>query len=139
MAIRTEILTFLSEGGFYALNITEQVRKTVRESGIQEGIAFVFCRHTTGAVLVIEHEAGIVVDLEDVLERITPQSADYTHHRRGYDRNGAAHVRTGLLNASATIPVLGNDLLLGTYQEILVVDMDPGRKTREVVTQVMGE
>jgi secondary thiamine-phosphate synthase enzyme len=88
---------------------------------------------------VIEHEAGVIVDLEDALERITPESADYRHHLRGYDRNGAAHVRTGLLNASATVPVLGNDMLLGTYQELVVVDMDPERKTREFVVTVVGE
>jgi secondary thiamine-phosphate synthase enzyme len=139
MTILTEKLTLLSEGDFFATNITEQVRDVVRASGVQEGIVSVFYQHTTGAILIIEHEAGILVDLEDVLERMIPISHDYKHHLRGYDENGAAHVRAALLNSSVTIPLLDGDLLLGTYQEILAIDMDPKVKTRTVIVQVMGE
>lgn len=137
--IRTEEITLLSEGGFHAFNITDQVRDVVQRSGIGEGSALVFYRHTSGAVVIIEHEAGILVDLEDVLEKLIPVGADYTHHRRGYDLNGAAHVRTAFLGVSVTVPVAQADLLLGTYQEIIVIDMDPERKTRSVVIQVTGE
>lgn len=89
--------------------------------------------------MIVEHEAGILVDLEDVLEAIVPVAADYKHHLRGYDSNGAAHIRTALLNVSVTIPIQDNNLLMGTYQEILVIDMDPGHKIRNVIVQVIGE
>jgi secondary thiamine-phosphate synthase enzyme len=137
--VLTEKLTLLSEGGFYAINVTEQVRAVVKAAGIREGSALVFYRHTTGAVMIVEHDAGILVDLEDVLERIVPVVYDYKHHLRGFDTNGAAHVRTALLSVSATVPVVDGDLLLWTYQEIVVVDMEPEGRPRTVIVQVMGE
>jgi secondary thiamine-phosphate synthase enzyme len=137
--ILTRQLPVLSKGGFYAINITERVRKVVRDSGVQEGSVLVYYRHTTGTVLLIEHEAGILVDVADVLEKIVPYVADYKHHLRGYDTNGAAHVRAALLGASVIIPVVEGDLLLGTYQEVIMIDMDPGHKERTVIVQVVGE
>lgn len=137
--VLTEKLTLVSEGGFYAINVTEQVRAVVKAAGIREGAALVFYRHTTGAVMIVEHDAGILVDLEDVLEKIVPVAYDYKHHLRGFDTNGAAHVRTALLSVSVTVPVVDGDLLLGTYQEIVVVDMEPEGRPRTVIVQVMGE
>lgn len=137
--ILTEKLTLLSEGNFHTINITEKVRSVVKRSGVQEGNALVFYLHTTGAVLLVEHEAGMLVDLEDVVERIVPSEGDYKHHLRGYDANGFAHIRTALLNVSVTVPVLEGDLLLGDYQEILLIDFDKEGKPRNVIVQVMGE
>lgn len=137
--IHTQEISLFSEGDFHAVNITDRVREVVASSGIEEGKALVFYRHTTGAVMIVEHEAGNLVDLEDALEALVPATADYKHHLRGYDNNGAAHVRTALLNVSVTIPIQGGDLLLGTYQEILVIDMDPGHKTRNIIIQVSGQ
>jgi secondary thiamine-phosphate synthase enzyme len=137
--ILTRRIPVLSEGDFYAADITDRVREVVAESGIQEGSALVFYRHTTGALMIVEHEAGILADLKDVLEKIVPVAADYKHHLRGYDENGAAHIRTALLSVSLTVPIVDGVLLMGTYQEIVMVDMDPGRKERMVIVQVTGE
>jgi secondary thiamine-phosphate synthase enzyme len=134
----TRQIPVLSKGDFYAVNITDQVREIVQTADIQEGSALVYYCHTTGTVLLIEHEAGILVDIADVLENIAPYVANYKHHQRGYDTNGAAHVRAALLGVSVTIPVVEGDLLLGTYQEVIMIDMDPGHKERTVVVQVTG-
>ena len=135
----TEKLTFTSEGDFYALNITDQVRDVVTASGIKEGSVLVFYKHTTGAIMIIEHEVGILVDLQDVLEGIVPLVNEYKHHLRGYDSNGAAHVRTALLNVSVTLPVADAELMIGGYQEIILIDFDPQGRPRNVIVQVMGE
>jgi secondary thiamine-phosphate synthase enzyme len=135
----TEKLAFITEGDFYALNITDQVRDVIKVSGIKEGSVLVYYRHTTGAILIIEHEVGILVDLQDVLDSIVPLAYEYKHHLRGYDSNGAAHVRTAMLNVSVTIPVAGADLMIGSYQEIIMIDMDPQGCPRNVTVQVMGE
>ena len=135
----TKELTFVSDGDFYALNITDQVQDVLDESGIHEGMALVFCRHATGALLIIEHETGILVDLENILERVIPVQAEYKHHLRGYDKNGAAHLRTALLGVSVTVPVVAGKLALGEYQEIIMIDLDIMTKTRSVIVQVMGE
>jgi secondary thiamine-phosphate synthase enzyme len=135
----TKVLTFDSDGDFYPLNITEDVRAVLKESNVKEGAALIYYRHTTGAILVIEHEVGILVDLQDVLDSLVPLAHAYKHHLRGYDSNGAAHVRTAMLNVSVTVPVVEADLLIGSYQEIILLDMDRGPHPRQVVVQVMGE
>ena len=137
--IHTETLTLISDGRFHAFNVTEEVRAAVKASGIQAGAALIFYRHTTGVVMLLEHEAGILLDLEEVLEQITPVARDYKHHLRGVDLNGAAHVRTALMSVSVTAPVLNGDLGIGTYQDIVVLDMDPEPRPRTVILQVMGE
>ena len=139
MTVVTRTLSYRTDGHFYALNITDDVRAVIAESGVRDGMVLVSYQHTTGSILVVEHEVGILADLEDVLEAILPRSGDYHHHRRGYDRNGAAHVRTALLNLSVTLPLAGGELLIGQYQEVLLLDMDPPSEARRVVVQVMGE
>ena len=134
----TRRVSLVSEGRFYTQNVTDKVRDVIKESAIQEGIVLVFYRHTTGAIIVAEHEAGMLVDLENVLESITPMSNDYKHHLRGYDTNAATHLRTALLNISVTVPVTEGDLDLGSYQEILVIDLDERIKERTLVIKVLG-
>lgn len=139
MMILTQKLHFLSEGDFYPLNITDPVQSVVNSSGVKKGQVLIYYQHTTGAIAIIEHECGIMVDLEDVLERLAPLKGDYYHHRRGYDQNGAAHVRTAILNVSVILPIDGGRMMLGEYQEIVMIDFDPGLKTRTVIVQVIGE
>jgi secondary thiamine-phosphate synthase enzyme len=137
--IHTEKHVLLTEGGFQAFNVTEQVRAAVQSAGIHHGSALVYYLHTTGAVIIVEHEAGILVDLEDALAKIAPPAGEYKHHLRGWDFNGAAHICTCLLGSSVTVPILDGELLLGSYQEILVIDMEPLAKQRSMVIQISGE
>jgi secondary thiamine-phosphate synthase enzyme len=137
--VRTTRLQLESEGRFHTAVITEEAKRFVTEAGLREGTLTVFLQHTTGAVLIVEHEAGFLVDLEDTLERLVPLEGDYRHHLVGYDKNGAVHVRSALLPASVTVPVNDGTLLLGTYQDIMVLDMQRERAPRSVVLQVMGE
>jgi secondary thiamine-phosphate synthase enzyme len=137
--IKTKKITLDSDGGFSTFVITDQVQQLVTESGCQEGAVIVFFQHTTGAVMLIEHEAGILVDLEDVLERIAPAKGEYNHHLVGYDFNGGMHIRNALLNSSITVPFEDGKLLLGTYQDIMVLDMQLERSPRKIILQVSGE
>jgi len=132
-------VSLVSEGSFFSANVTEKVRQLVKESAIQEGIAVIFYQHTTGAVLVVEHEAGMLLDLERILENLVPESFDYKHHLRGYDTNGASHLRAALMNTSITVPVTNGDIDLGSYQEILVIDFDQPQKMRTLLVKVLGE
>jgi secondary thiamine-phosphate synthase enzyme len=137
--IHTEKHTLISEGGFHVFNLTEQARAAVRSSGIREGSVLVHYGHTTGGVIVTEHEAGLLLDLEEAIARIAPAAQEYKHHWRGWDTNGAAHIGAALLGTSVTVPVLDGDLLIGSFQEIVVVDMEPRSRACSVVIQVMGE
>ena len=137
--VHTEQLTLESLGGFSVDNITERVRSVVRASRVREGMALVFYQHTTGAVILDEHEAGVIADIEEALEKISPVGGDYRHHLRAVDFNAHAHVRTALLGAQVVIPVSDGDLLLGRYQEVMAIDMQTDRSPRHIVVTVMGE
>jgi secondary thiamine-phosphate synthase enzyme len=128
-----------SDGHFNVINITDQVADFVRATGLRNGQVLVFFQHTTGAVIVGEHEPGIIADMADMFERITPQAHPYKHHVRAYDFNGHAHLRAALMPTSVTIPVIGGKMTLGTYQEILVIDDQLDQAPRYLILQVMGE
>lgn len=139
MKIKTTTLEVVPGIGFAVQNITHLVDDFVRSTGVQEGQLVVFYKHTTGSIIIGEHEVGVVADLERVLEAITPSDGKYLHHLREVDFNGYAHIRASLLPISITIPILNGELMLGTHQEIQVVDNQPEELPRFVVLQVMGE
>jgi secondary thiamine-phosphate synthase enzyme len=139
--VSSQTVEIESPGNCHTVNITDRVRSFVAESGVVHGSVLIFYRHTTGAVLATEHEVGLLVDLEDVLERFAPIDADWKHHRRGADANGGAHMRAAFLNQSLTIPIIDGELAIGTFQEIVVADFDPvaERRPRKLILQVTGE
>jgi secondary thiamine-phosphate synthase enzyme len=139
MTIHTTQLDLDTCGNFSVVCITEQVRTWVQSTGIQHGRLLVFYKHTTGAVLIGEHEAGIIADLQAMFERLCPVDYPYLHHFKAVDFNGYAHMRSALLTVSVTIPVMNGDMLLGTYQDILVIDDQSDPANRQVVLQIMGE
>jgi secondary thiamine-phosphate synthase enzyme len=137
--VQTQMITLDSDGGFATINVTDPLRELLAASGIRAGLATVYYQHTTGGVLVTEQEAGVLADLEDVLQELIPVERDYRHHLRAVDFNGHAHIRAALFGPSVTIPVADGQLLLGRYQEILVLDMQTERAPRSVVLQILGE
>jgi secondary thiamine-phosphate synthase enzyme len=128
-----------TEGGFDVRNITELFKEFVESSGVAEGVGIVCYQHATGSVIIAEHEAGIVADLEDMLEKTAPKERTYLHHRREVDRNGHAHVRSAFMGTSVSVPIYKGTLHMGTYQDILVIDMQTERNPRELVFQAIGE
>lgn len=139
MMVISEQIELLSDGRFNVINITDRVADFVRASGLKNGQVCVFFQHTTGAVIIGEHEAGIAVDLEDMFERITPVDYPYKHHIRAVDFNGHAHIRAALMQTEVNIPLVNGKLALGTYQDILVIDDQVDQEPRYVMLQVLGE
>jgi secondary thiamine-phosphate synthase enzyme len=139
MKIRTTTLEIYPGPSFAVQNITHLINEFVESTSVQEGQLVVFYKHTTGSVIIGEHEVGVVADLERVLEMITPSDGEYLHHLREVDFNGYAHLRAAILPISLTIPILGGRLTLGTHQEVQVVDNQPEELPRFVVLQIIGE
>lgn len=137
--IHTKRLDLDTYGNFDVVTITDQVREFVNSTGIKHGQVLIYYPHTTGAVILGEYEAGIIADLQRLFEEIAPKTQEYKHHLRGVDFNGHAHVRSALMTISVTIPILDGKLLMGTYQEILVIDEQTYPAPRHVILQVMGE
>ena len=121
------------------LDITRQAEEKVLQSGIEDGSMLVFIGGSTAAVTTIEYESGVVNDLRNAIDRIAPRDSAYEHDQRWGDGNGYSHVRASLLGPSLTVPICQKRLLLGTWQQIVVVDFDNRPRRRKVVIQIIGE
>ena len=127
-------------------DITDEVMEAVRESGVDDGMALVYSRHTTAAIKINEHEPLLIEDMEDFLARFAPPDDYYRHNdfdvrtanmTPDEQPNGHAHCQHLLLSASETVPVVDGRLELGTWQRIFLVELDRPRP-REVLIKVLG-
>ncbi|MBN1896683.1 MAG: YjbQ family protein [Candidatus Aenigmarchaeota archaeon] len=136
--VKTETIFVKSEGNGDIIDITAKVQKTVSDSGKKEGSAVIFINGSTASVSTIEYEPNLVRDVRKVFEKIAPYGQDYEHHKTWGDDNGASHVRATLTGPGITVPFKDGNLLLGTWQQIAVLDFDTRPRNREVVIQVIG-
>jgi len=120
------------------LDLTSQVAGKVRSTGVDAGLLTLFISGSTAALTTIEYESGAVQDLKAAIERLFPPDLDYAHDRRWGDGNGYAHVRAAFLKPSLTIPIEQGQLLLGTWQQIVLVDFDNRPRQRQIRGQVLG-
>jgi secondary thiamine-phosphate synthase enzyme len=130
---------FALDAEFGPRNISPEVRALVADSGIREGLVVVHLTGSTGAITTIEYEEGALADLRRALDQIAPANLDYQHNQAYGDGNGFSHVRSALMKTSVAVPVIDGDLQLGTWQEILLLNLDNRPRTREVVAVVVGE
>ena len=131
--------TFALEEEFGHRNISPEVREFVTESGVSTGIVAVHLTGSTGTITTIEYEEGALKDLRRALDQIAPTTIEYEHNKAYNDGNGFSHVRSSLLGTSVAVPVMDGELQLGTWQEILLVNLDNRPRNREVVAVVVGE
>ncbi|RLB59460.1 MAG: YjbQ family protein [Deltaproteobacteria bacterium] len=127
-----------SQGDSHVYDVTEQVRRIVEQEGLQEGLATVFTPGATASVTTIEFESGAVADLRRAVERLAPRREHYRHDARWGDGNGFSHVRAALLGPSLAVPVSAGQLVLGTWQQIVVIDHDNRARNRRVAVQLLG-
>ena len=120
------------------INITPEVEEKVLSSEIKNGNLLLFISGSTAALTTIEYESGVVNDLRRAIERVTPQDIQYEHDRRWGDGNGYSHVRAALVGASLHIPIKDGRMLLGTWQQIVLLDFDNRPRKREVQVQISG-
>jgi secondary thiamine-phosphate synthase enzyme len=120
------------------LDLTALVQEKVEQTGIRVGLVNLFISGSTAALTTIEYESGVVNDLRVAIERLFPQDLVYEHDRRWGDGNGYAHVRAAFLKPSLSIPLEDGHLLLGTWQQIVLLDFDNRPRRRRIRGQVMG-
>ena len=120
-------------------DITQRVQEEVSASGIKDGTATLFVPGSTAGITSIEYESGVLKDLRIAIERLAPESVHYEHDSRWGDGNGFSHVRAAFLGASFSVPFSNSRLLLGTWQQIVVIDFDNRPRSRKVLIQVVGD
>jgi secondary thiamine-phosphate synthase enzyme len=120
-------------------DITPLAAEFVTSSEVQSGLFCAFVPGSTAGITTIEFEHGALQDLKKAIDRIVPQDIPYEHDKRWGDGNGFSHVRAAVLGPSITVPVSRGGLLLGTWQQIIVIDFDNRARLREVIFQILGE
>src|SRR5208337_2393913 len=106
------------------INISREVSTAIRKSGVKSGLVHLFVQHSTAALTTIEYEPGVLSDLSRALSVLAPDDADYAHNRKWGDGNGRSHVKAALVGPCLTVPVTGGELSCGTWQQIVLLELD---------------
>ena len=139
MIVETKTVQIKTKGENDIIDITPQAVAAIGEAKIQDGIITVFIPGSTAALTTIEYEPGLKYDFPAMLSRIVPKTIEYQHDNTWHDGNGHSHVRASLLGPSLTVPVRNSSLTLGTWQQIVLIEMDTRPRHRSIVIQIIGE
>ncbi len=138
--VKTARINVETKGNCDIVNITEQVSEAIGQSDITDGTVTLFNVGSTAGITTTEYEPGLVnYDIAAAFEKIAPQNGRYEHEETWHDDNGHSHVRAALLGPSLSVPVVDGQLLLGTWQQIILVDFDTRPRTRTVICQIIGK
>ena len=139
MKVVTNYIEISTRGHTDIIDITPQVERVLTEANLKRGNLTVFVSGSTAGITSIEYEPGLLKDLPEAFERLAPTGVTYHHDATWGDGNGYAHVRAAMLGSSFTAPFDKGKLLLGTWQQIVVIDFDNRPRSRNVVVQMIGE
>ncbi|MPZ75670.1 MAG: YjbQ family protein [Deltaproteobacteria bacterium] len=138
MKIRTARITETTQGFCDIIDITDKVTAQVQEGQITAGLMTLFVSGSTAALTTIEYEPGLVQDLKEFVEKLIPSDRRYHHDARWGDDNGFSHLRASLFGPSLQVPIERGRLVLGSWQQIILLDFDNRPRRREIVVQIIG-
>jgi secondary thiamine-phosphate synthase enzyme len=139
MNVVTKVVQLRSSKENDIIDVTKQTSDALRESGLNNGIINVFVAGSTAAITTIEYEPGLRHDFPKMLSRIAPKDIQYRHDETWHDGNGHSHVRASLVGPSLTVPFSNSVLILGTWQQIVMLEMDTKTRERVLTMQILGE
>ena len=139
MIVITKTAQIETRGENDVINITGQTSKALEESKLQDGIVTVFISGSTAAITTIEYEPGLKQDFPRMLSRIVPKNIEYQHDNTWHDGNGHSHIKASLIGPSMTIPFKDGNLMLGTWQQIVLLETDTRPRQRKIILQIIGE
>lgn len=138
MTVHGGLLRLETPGNGHIVDITDGVARVVRAAEVDRGVVTVFATGSTVAVTTMEYEPGGVHDLQGLLDRLIPAHEAYEHNRRNHDTNAHAHLRASVIGPSETVPIVDGRLLLGTWQQLVLIDFDDRARSRSVTVQVVS-
>jgi len=138
MEIKTFSISVSTKGNCDIIDITDDVNAIIVDNKFTEGSAVIFVGGSTAGITTIEYEPGLLKDYPKFFERIAPVNMNYEHDNTWHDGNGHSHVRAAIQGASLTVPFSNGRLLLGTWQQIILVDFDNRSRKREITVQLIG-
>jgi secondary thiamine-phosphate synthase enzyme len=138
LKVISKTIQLSSKGQDDVIDITKQVSNIVKDSNIENGTVTIFVVGSTAAVTTIEYEPGLINDFPEMLSRIIPKNIEYEHDNTWHDGNGHSHVRASLVGPSLTVPIINGKLTLGTWQQIVLLEMDTRPRNRNLILQIMS-
>ena len=138
LKVISKTIQLSSKGQDDFIDITKQVSNVVKDSNIENGTVTIFVAGSTAAVTTIEYEPGLINDFPEMLSRIIPKNIEYEHDNTWHDGNGHSHVRASLVGPSLTVPIMNGKLTLGTWQQIVLLEMDTRPRNRNLILQIMS-
>ena len=139
LKIVTQTLDLATQGNGQMIDLTPDASRLLASVGLQEGQVTIFAPGSTASVTTIEFEPGLKKDFPEAMEKVAPSDAEYEHDNTWHDGNGHSHVRASLVGPSLVVPFHGGRLLLGTWQQVVLVDWDNRARRREIVFQFIGQ
>jgi len=139
MAVKSYNFTIESKGFCHLEDITSAVAGCLDKSGLSDGICCVAVAGSTAGISTIEYEPGLLKDIPEFFEKYLPSNRPYHHDETWHDGNGFSHMRSFLLKTSHTVPFSDHQLILGTWQQIILADFDNKRRSRKIIVQLVGE
>jgi secondary thiamine-phosphate synthase enzyme len=139
MTVITKTIEINSKGENDMVDITDQTLKAILESKLENGIVTIFISGSTAAVTTIEYEPGLRTDFPMMLNIIIPKDIEYKHNETWHDGNGHSHIRASLIGPSLTVPFKDRNLILGTWQQIVFIELDIRSRERRITLQIIGE
>lgn len=121
------------------IDVTAKVREQIEKQKIERGLVTLFVSGSTAALTTIEYEPGLVQDLREFVEKLIPSDRKYHHDDRWDDDNGFSHLRASLFGPSLAIPIENGRPMLGTWQQIVLLDFDNRPRVREIILQLIGD
>jgi len=137
--VYNENFTIETKGSCDVINITLQTTKIVKRSKIKNGQVLIFVTGSTASISTMEAEAELDKDLHEALEVVAPQDKDYYHDRKWQDGNGYSHIRSTIIGTSLVVPLINEELVLGNWQQIVLLDFDNKKRDRLITVQIIGE
>lgn len=139
MKVASKKIRFETKGEGDIIDLTGDFRRILQSTDIKNGLATLFVSGATGALTTIEYEPGLLNDFPKMLDKIAPKNVVYEHDKRWHDGNGHSHVRASLIGPSLTIPFNNQMPTLGTWQQIVFIELDIHSRRREIICQILGE
>ena len=139
VTIRTKKFTEKTAGFCDIVDITAKISEQIEQGKVRQGLISVFVSGSTAAITTVEYEPGLIKDLKEFVEKLIPSNRKYYHDDRWGDDNGFSHLRASLFGPSVSIPIENGRALLGTWQQVILLDFDNRPRTREITVQLIGE
>ena len=136
MPVKTDYLSVSTTGNRDVVDLTPELREIIAKHAVSDGIVTLFAPGSTAGITAIEYEPGLKKDIAAFLERIIPYRGTYHHHETWHDDNGSSHLQAALIGPSLSVPVVGGELTVGTWQQAVLIYCDTRPRKRKIVVQM---